>query len=311
MALDLGLVAIGLALLVAGGEFLVRGAAALSARLGVPPLVIGLTVVAFGTSAPELVVSVAAVLGGNPDVAFGNVFGSNLANIGLILGACILITPLTVEISLVRREIPLLVLVSLLVAVPTLGQGLGRGTGALLLVTFAGVLAYTLRSALRSRAQVVVPDAAGAGRSLSRLGGQILLGLVALGFGSRVTVEASVSLARAVGVSEAVIGLTLVAVATSLPELVTSLVATLRGQADLAVGNVVGSNLFNLLFILGSSALIAPLPVPQGGRLDAWAAAAIACLLLPMAVSHRFRLVRWEGGLLLACYLGFMVWRVL
>lgn len=305
----IGLVALGLATLVAGGELLVRGSAAAAARLGVPPLVIGLTIVAFGTSSPELVVSVTAALGGSPGVAFGNVFGSNVANIGLILGLCALVAPLAVHVGLVRREIPLLVGVSVLAGALTAPATVGRLAGIVLLAIFAGIAAYTVRGALRSRARVEVPDAAGRGRSLGWLAAQVVLGLVALGVGSRWTVTGSVALARSAGVPEVVIGATLVALATSLPELVTSVVATARGQADVAVGNVLGSNLFNTLFILGTTAVLAPIPVPDGGRFDVWAGAALAVLLVPLASTHGFRILRWEGGLLVAAYAAYILYR--
>jgi cation:H+ antiporter len=249
------LVLAGLAALFAGGEALVRGAVGLAARLRVPPLVIGLTVVGFGTSAPELVVSIGAALRGVPDIALGNVVGSNIANILLILGLCALLRPLSTGTGDLRRETAVMMAAALaLVPLFLLGR-LDRGAGALLLAALAAYLGWTIRTARAGGEQLRADTPAGP--ALLWVGA----GLVALVLGARWLVDGAVGLARGLGLSEAFIGLSIVAVGTSLPELATGVVAALRRQADLAIGNVVGSNIFNVLGILGATALVAPIPV--------------------------------------------------
>ncbi len=245
----------GLVLLVAGGDALVRGAVALAERFRISPLVIGLTIVGFGTSAPELMVSVQAALGGQPGIAIGNVVGSNTANILLILGLSAAIGPIVAQFAGVRRDL-LWMLGAAFVLVPMFWDGMvGRIEGAIL---FAGILAYIiicLRQAGNEPAAEHPPMA------LWKAAGLILIGLVALVLGARLLVDSATEIARAVGISEAVIGLTIVAVGTSLPELATSVIAALKGQREIALGNVIGSNIFNVLSILGLTALIAPIPV--------------------------------------------------
>ncbi len=328
----------GLALLYGGAEALVAGAVRLARAVGLGPLVIGLTVVAFGTSAPELVVSVLAALAGTPDVAVGNVVGSNIANIALILALAAVFSPLRVESRVVAREIPLVIVVSAAFLLMLVDGRVGRVDGALLLTGFVGYLGAVLWAARRTRAPEPAgnreaagdpkmggaPDAAGdpPGRLPHPLPGAvpdgprggrpwaaILLVLVGLGTllaGAHLLIESSVWFARRVGISDLVIGLTLVAVGTSLPELATSTIAAIRGQADLAVGNVVGSNLFNLLAILGSAALVRPLPAaPELLTFQGPVMLGAAALLLPLAWT-RFELQRWEGALLLMGYAGFL-----
>lgn len=295
----------GLALLVAGGELLVRGASRLAGALGVSPLVIGLTVVAFGTSAPELAVSLLAAVRGQADLAVGNVVGSNIFNVLFILGLSAAITPLVVAVQLVRVEVPLMVAVSLAVPLLALDGGLGRIDGALL---FLGGVAYTALAIRASRsesagAEAPGPESGSAGRSLA----QVAVGLALLVLGARWLVEAASAAARAMGVSDLVIGLTVVAAGTSLPEVAASVAAALRGQRDIAVGNAVGSNLFNILVVLGGTALLAPagVPVPAAAlRLDIPVMIAVAIACLPIFASGR-RIDRWEGGLFLAAYAGY------
>lgn len=309
----------GLALLYGGAEALVAGAVRLARAVGLGPLVIGLTVVAFGTSAPELVVSVLAAVAGTPDLAVGNVVGSNIANIALILALAAVFSPLRVESRVVAREIPLVIVVSAAFLLMMLDGRVGRVDGALLLTGFVGYLGAVLWAARRTRA----PDAAGdrpgpvphplPGALPNGPGGRpwaavllILVGLGTLLAGAHLLIESSVWFARRVGISDLVIGLTLVAVGTSLPELATSAIAAIRGQADLAVGNVVGSNLFNLLAILGSAALVRPLPAaPELLTFQGPVMLGAAALLLPLAWT-RFELQRWEGALLLVGYAGFL-----
>ncbi|MDA0824547.1 MAG: calcium/sodium antiporter, partial [Proteobacteria bacterium] len=257
--------AAGLILLVGGAEVLVRGASKLAAQFGIPPLIIGLTVVAFGTSTPETAVSVQAAMNGSGDLAIGNVVGSNIANVLLILGLTALIAPLIVSRQLIRLDVPIMIGASLLTLALAWDGQLDRSDGAIL---FACILAYTAFLITSGRREQAVKDdefikefglqaapkpyAWGINLSL------IIAGLFLLVSGSNLLVEGAVSLARALGLSELVIGLTVVAIGTSLPELATSVTAAFRGERDIAVGNIVGSNIFNLLCVLGLSALVSP-----------------------------------------------------
>lgn len=266
---DVALLVVGATLLYFGAAWLVRGAAGIATKLRVRPLIIGLTVVAYGTSAPELVVGVSAALEGRGGIAFGNAVGSNIANLGLILGMTALISPPSVDASLLRRELPVMVLSALAVPVLLRDGHLGRLEGAGLLLA---ALVYTLlmiRSSRPDRAAVEeVADearAATAGTdadSTSKLVVLALLGLAFLVLGGNLLVDGAGGLARAAGVSERIVGLTIVAVGTSLPELATSLIAARRGHSDIAVGNVIGSNIFNVLLILGASGVAGTLDVP-------------------------------------------------
>ncbi len=250
----------GLTGLFLGGEFLVRGSVGIARRMAIPPLLIGLTVVGFGTSTPELLVSVEAAWRGVPDIALGNVVGSNIANILLIVGVSALIWPITVMGATLRRDTAVMMAATLvLVPVFYLGQ-VGRLSGAVLV---AGLGGYLLWAYLRPGA--AVSEDAGVPEPSSGLVSALWIvgGLVGLMLGARFLVEGAVAIARGYGVSEAFIGLTIVAVGTSLPELATSLIAALRRQSEIAIGNIVGSNIFNLLGILGVTALITPIPVAQ------------------------------------------------
>jgi cation:H+ antiporter len=312
----LALFAIGLALLIGGAELLVRGASALAARLGISALVIGLTVVAFGTSAPELAVSVQAGLAGKADIAVGNVVGSNIFNVLFILGLSALIAPLTVARQLVRLDVPVMIGVSLLVLLLALDGGVSRYEGALL---FFGIVAYT---AILLRAGQLAGNAA-AGSEFARTNGllahlpvqlaSIAAGLTALVLGARWLVDGAVAMAQALGVGEAVIALTIVAAGTSLPEVATSVVAALRGERDIAVGNVVGSNIFNILAILGVSALVTPggLEVaPAMLRFDVPVMLAVAVACLPVFFAG-YQITRWRGALFLGYYLAYTLYLVL
>lgn len=290
-------------LLTAGASALVRGASSLALRLGLTPLVVGLTVVAFGTSAPELVVSVQAALSGNGPIAIGNVVGSNTANVGLILALSALIAPFAVHPSLLSRDVPLVLGVSAL-AVALLWNGtLGTTEGAVLV---AGLLAYVVWSVRHARAASAVvaatdgvPDRPSGSPWLDAL--RVVGGLAGLVLGADWLVDGAVSLATVAGVSPAVIGLTVVAVGTSLPELATSVVAALRGHSEIAAGNVVGSNLFNLLGILGIGALVRPLDAVGFHRLDFAVMGGFAVAMYVLMRLGR-RLDRLDGALLLASY---------
>ena len=316
------LLVFGLTLLVGGGEAMVRGAAALARQLGVPPLVIGLTVVSFGTSAPELAVNASAALRGDGAVAFGNIVGSNLANVGLILAVCALVRPLAVQSIVITREIPMMLLGCAAAAVMGFDALRGaessvydRSEGLVLLLLFAVFLYYTIGETFRRRADdpfVQQAEQYPAGerlRSIAISAGLVALGLLGLAIGGAVTVSAAVEIATVAGISKAVIGLTIVALGTSLPELTASIVAVRRGEADLAVGNVVGSNIFNLLFVLGVTASIAPVPVPGQGHADLVAMLVFGASLLLFAFG-RNDVTRVEGSCLLVGYLGYLVWRM-
>jgi cation:H+ antiporter len=308
------LLAVGLAILVFGAELLVRGASALAASLGISRLVIGLTVVAFGTSAPELAVSVMAAWKGQAGIALGNVVGSNICNVLLILGLSAVVAPLVVARQVVRLEVPIMIGTSLLLILFALDGNLVRWEGGLL---FAGVIGYTVWTIRRSRRELrdlaepdaAAPPASGRTRQLA----EILGGLALLVLGSKWLVDAAVIIARHLGVSDLVIGLTIIAVGTSLPELATSVLASWRGERDIAVGNVVGSNIFNILSVLGLTALVAPagLPVPPVALtfdLPVMLAVAVACLPIFMA---GYRINRWEGLLFIFYYVVYVLFLVL
>ncbi|GKY88331.1 calcium/sodium antiporter [Sinisalibacter aestuarii] len=302
--------AAGLALLVIGGDILVRGAVTLAARLGVSPLLVGLTVVGFGTSTPELVTSLDAAFSGAPGIAIGNVVGSNIANILLILGAAAVIAPVTVETRAFRRDGTALALASLAALAVVLLGSLSRPAGALLL---AGLIAYVATAYwLEKRA---VPAEASAPEDqqggLARPALLALLGIAVTILGARLLVGAATELAQAWGVSDTVIGLTVVAVGTSLPELVTALVAAFRRQGDIAFGNVVGSNIYNILGILGVTALVHPLPVPaEIVAFDIWMMLA-ATGALALATFTGGRVSRAEGTAMLGAYAAYTGWLAL
>ncbi len=288
----------------AAAHALVRGAAALALRLGLTPLIVGLTVVAFGTSAPELVVSVQAALGGAGGIAVGNVVGSNVANIGLILAVAVLIRSIPSDPGMLRRDLPVLVMATTVAVASLLDGRIGRVEGALFLGGLVVYLAWSIRHARRGSSAVDLPVDAPAGPAWQDVV-FVAGGLAGLVVGADLFVSGAVDIAEAVGVSNAVIGLTVVAIGTSLPELATSVVAAARGEGDIAAGNVVGSNLFNLLGILGVGALVRPLEAPGLQLEDLAVMGAFTLVLVPMMVSGR-RLVRPEAVVLLAGYVGYV-----
>ena len=308
----------GLAVLVVGADVLVRGASRLAVSFGVSPLVVGLTVVAFGTSAPEMAVSVGSALAGTPDLAIGNVVGSNIANVLLILGISALITPLLVDEQIIRQEIPIMIGASALLVVMALDGNIGLLES---IVLFALVIAYTVFLVIQSRrASKAVQDEFETGIPTSTWDshwavqiGLIAAGLAMLVVGADWLVDAAVAFARAFGVSDLVIGLTVVAVGTSMPEIATSIVAAMRGQRDIAVGNVVGSNVFNILAVLGAAGIAsgAGLPVSEAARnFDLWVMLAVAFACLPIMITGR-EIARWEGVIFLAYYAAYTAWLVL
>ncbi len=314
------LLGVGLLLTLSGGFALVHGASHLARRWGVPAFVVGLTVVAFGTSAPELAVNVLASLRGDADISFGNVVGSNLANLGLILGVAALITPLAIESTVIRREIPMMLLATGAIVVMALDPLLtdapaayDRSDGWTLLVFFSVFLYTAAATVLRRReADTFVGSSIGvlsSTLSAPRCAALIIAGLAALIWGADVTLRNAVVIATDLGVAPAIIGLSVVALGTSLPELVASTIAASRGESDLAVGNVVGSNIFNILFILGVTSSIGPVPVPDGGGFDLAALTAVSALLLIFAATGR-RISRAEGAALVLVWLGYGIWRL-
>lgn len=295
------LIIVGMLLLYVGAESLVRGSSRLAAFYGIPPLVIGLTIVAFGTSAPELTVSISAALKGASDVAVGNVIGSNIFNIAVILGITAMIRPPSVHLDLIRREIPFLILVTLLGGGLILLGEVSRIAGMLL---FLGLCVYTILSIRAGRNQPVDSAAALSTSTDPRVwlhGVLIVAGLAVLVLGSQMFVSGAVAMARDFGLSEAVIGLTIVAAGTSLPELATSVVAAIRKESDVAIGNIVGSNIFNILCILGLTATVKPIQIAGIGINDAVFMLGLAVLLLPFAFTQR-SISRWEGGVFLGLY---------
>ena len=303
---------LGIILLTAGGEALIRGALSSAQRLGVSPLLSGLVIVGFGTSAPELVVSVNAALHQQPDIAIGNVVGSNIANILLILGLCALIKPLTVTPLSLRRDASMVVFVSFLFVVLTMGHSLMHLHGVLLLSLLFVYLIWAYRSERNGAAPSAELHQAES-EEISRIPQSALLtivsivvGLILLIGGSQVLLKGAIGIAQSLGVSEALIGLTLVAVGTSLPELSISLMAALRGHADVAVGNVLGSNIFNLLGILGVSSILQTLPIHERiVQFDQWVMLAAALLLFAFLFTGR-KLSRLEGTVLCLGYITYL-----
>lgn len=306
------LLVVGILLLWVGGELLIRGATALARLWGLSPLVIGLTVVAFGTSAPELAATLAATLRGSPAIAFGNIVGSNIANLGLILGLTALLQPLTTHARFLWREVPFMLAVSLLMTLLMLDGRAGRIEGLLLLSLIVGYLFYLLRTGAEPpeviaefRAEYgdhrVRPWKAAAGTAA---------GILVLVAGADVLVRGAVGIAEALGVPERIVGITLVALGTSLPELASSVVAAAKKQGDIVLGNLIGSNVFNILAILGTTSVVRPVVVEaESARIDLLTMLAFSFLTWPfLASGHRLR--RAEGGVLLAAYLGYVVFLV-
>ncbi len=309
--LDLAAIVIGIALLFSGGELLVRNASALARVWGLSPMVVGLTIVAFGTSSPELAASLTATLQGSPQIALGNVVGSNTANIALILGLVALVWPPTVTAHFLRREVPIMVAAAALLLVVLVGGVVGRAEGALLLVLLVAYLLLLLRRG-EEKSEVREEFAQAYGRAGRRSTWTavllVVVGLAVLVGGANVLVMGATSLARGFGLPEMVIGLTLVAVGTSLPELATSLVAAAKRQPDIALGNIVGSNIFNVLGIVGATAVTRPLRVPfEVVAIDLWVMLGFSMVLVPFLVSGS-RLGRREGAVLVALYVGYVAY---
>jgi cation:H+ antiporter len=323
--MTIALLLAGLTLLLLGGGALVSGASSLATRWGVSPLVVGLTIVAFGTSAPELVVNILGALRNETALAFGNVVGSNLANLGLVLGAAALIKPFGIQSQIVRRELPLLMLVTCILAVMTLDRVLHggepvltRSDGLILLLLFSIFAYIAVSDFLRGdedalfdevrevEASIPVHDRERPAWDWIRVGG----GLAALALGGHLTIQNGSALAMDLGVSPVIIGMLVVAIGTSLPELVTSIIAAMRNEADLCVGNVVGSNIFNALFVLPISALVRPLPIPYFITVDVFVSLAFAVALVGIFLWREARMGRIAGAIFIASYVAYMAYRV-
>ena len=323
--MDILLLIIGLGLILAGANFLTDGSAALAQRFRVPEFIIGLTVVAVGTSTPELVVSFLSALEGEGDMAVGNVVGSNLFNVFIILGVCALIAPLPLTGGNIRRDLPFLTAVSVLLLLLTsdrlLGLGevdaIGRIDGIVMLLLYIALIRYTIRAERRTAAQATQTtqttqtEKPQRSRSLWLIVVMIAGGLAGLIFGGELFLDSATAIARALGVSESVIAITLVAGGTSLPELASSMVSLLKGKSEMALGNVIGSNIANILLILGLSATIHPLTLGGITRIDLLTVLLSSVLLFVTAFTFRRKAVdRWEGAIFLviyALYIGYLV----
>ncbi|EFK10075.1 putative K+-dependent Na+/Ca+ exchanger [delta proteobacterium NaphS2] len=319
MTLDIFFCAIGFAMLYYGAEWLVKGSSGLAKSLGVTPVVIGLTVVAFGTSAPELVVSVVSSLQDKSMIALGNVVGSNICNIALILGISAVFQPITCDPSVVKRDIPIMIGISLYLLVLSLNSTIGRFEGGTL---FGGIILYTLYNYYNARKESVsgsdkAVDMPGVGLEetsiIASRGKQLLLiivGICGVVFGAQLVVDSAVKIMTVLGVSEKFIGLTIVAFGTSLPELATSVVAAIKKEMDISIGNLVGSNVFNILSVVGAASLIRPIPVPGGfwesGLMIDYLAMLIISALPWLMMRKTPTITRKDGLILLACYVAFL-----
>lgn len=321
--MDILLLILGLVLILGGANFLTDGSAALAQRFRVPEFIVGLTIVAVGTSTPELVVSVLSAAAGNSDVAIGNVVGSNIFNVFVILGICALIAPLPLTGGNIRRDIPFVTAASVLLLLFTsdrllgLGQAdaIGRIDGIIMLLLYIALIRYTIRAEGRTAVQAT-PETAAAGKpqrgkAMWLIVVMIVGGLAGLVFGGELFLRSATAIARALGVSESVIAITLVAGGTSLPELASSVVSLIKGKADMALGNVIGSNIANILLILGLSATINPLTLGGITRIDLLVVLLSSVLLFVSAFTFRRKAVdRWEGFLFLviyALYIGYLI----
>lgn len=316
MLIESALFVLGLVALIAGAELLVGGASRLAAAAGVSPLIIGLTVVAFGTSAPEGTVSVGAALAGRPDLAMGNIVGSNIFNLLFILGLTALIAPLTVQRQLIRKEVPIMIGVSLLLTYLIFDGVLSRLEAAGLFALLLCYTAYLVWQARRDHGESITPESTHAPDGfLSRVPAFVLVltGLALLFLGGNWLVDSASAFARYLGISELVIGLTVVALGTSLPEAATCIIAVMRGETDIAVGNIVGSNLFNILGGLGLAGMVSPVGLTAAPALlnfDIWVMVAAAVVCLPIIFTGR-EISRWEGALMFGYCLAYLLYTFL
>lgn len=304
--LQVFLLVLGFVMLAKGADKFVEGAAGIASRFGIPQLVIGLTIVAMGTSAPEAAVSLAAAFKGNADITIGNIVGSNILNIWIILGLAAAITPLLVAKSTIKLEIPFMIAITALLGYQGMDGTVTFFDGVLLLVLFVLYLAYLYNMAKKNK---VDEDTQEYSHSLTHCLIWTAVGLALIILGSNVTVNAATAIAAYIGLSQRFIGLTIVALGTSLPELFTSVTAARKGNADIAIGNIVGSNIFNILFVIGLSALIIDIPFAAAFNFDMIIAIAAAIMLF-VCVLFTKKLERWAGILMLVCY-GAYLWHIL
>lgn len=311
------LLLVGLAILIAGAEALVRGSSSISKKAGIPPIVIGLTIVAFGTSAPELIVNIFSALEGTTDIAIGNVIGSNIANILLVLGISALIVELKVQKSTSWKEIPFAILAVLIIFIMANDKILDKASANIITMTdglaligfFAIFLYYTIELARKGMAPGEETKIQTYSYPMSTL--LTVGGLTFLFFGGKLLVNQAVILAELAGLSEIFIGLTIVAVGTSLPEMATSILAAKRGHADIAIGNIVGSNIFNIFWILGITTVIKPLPVSASANIDIFVCLiATLILFLAMFIGKKHKLERWQGAVLVLSYVAYIVYLI-
>ena len=307
MLLDIFLIIIGVTLVLFGADKLTEGASALARRMNVPEMVIGLTVVAAGTSAPELFVSMVSALKDTPDMAVGNVVGSNIMNSMLIVGCAAMVAPMVISRNTVRKDIPFAIGASVLLTLLSLDHTLGRIDGIVLLMGFVAFMVYTLVQA-RSKAEETEADRKDRSTWLSAL--FVAGGLTGLVLGSNLFVDAASDVAYSLGISEGVVGLTVVAGGTSLPELATSVVAARKGQSAIAIGNVIGSNVFNILLILGLTATVSPLQIEGITTID-MAVMLISVVLVWLFSRTRYTVERWEGAVLVGGYLIYLGWLII
>ena len=300
---------VGFVLLIKGADWFVDGASGIADKFGIPQIIIGLTIVAFGTSAPEAAVSIAAAMKNSADLAVGNVLGSNIMNILLILGICALLTPVPVQKNTLKYEIPFVIAITVVLAIlGIIGNELTRVDGIILLLIFAGFFVYLVRAAKNGKTEE--SEAPAKKKSVWVLIGLTLLGIVMIVAGSQFTVNSASAIAAKFGMGERLIGLTIVAFGTSLPELVTSAVAAKKGNADIAIGNIVGSNIFNILFVLGITATITNVAYGANFYLDSIVALAAAVLLLVTVLNKEHKIKRWGGVVMLASYAAYFVYLV-
>ncbi len=307
LALNIGLIVLGIFLVLRGAERMTDGAVALAQRMMIPQMVIGLTIVACGTSMPEFFVSLTSAIHGSADMAIGNVVGSNIFNTLLIVGVAAVVAPMIIARSTVRKDIPVAFMASILLGVMCLDGVISRIDAAIMFVCFLLFMAYTIRSARKGEVEVSEEEQKGYGTGKSVL--LIVYGLALLIVGSNIFVDAATFVARTFGVSDAVIGLTIVACGTSMPELATSVVAAKNGQSALAIGNVLGSNVFNILMVLGLTGIISPLQINGITNIDLILQFAAVALVWLFSYT-KFKVERWEGALLSLVFLTYLTWLV-
>ena len=300
LLLQILLLVVGFTLLIKGADWFVDGSSSVAAKFGIPQLVIGLTIVAMGTSAPEAAVSITAAFSGNADITVGNIVGSNILNILIILGISSVIVPIAVAKSTVRYEMPFMILITILLLVLGLDGTLSLVDGIIFLVTFAAYLLYLFMMAKKDMNNQT--EESGETIKLPKAILLVIVGLAMIIIGSKVTVNAASEIAAMFGMDERFIGLTVVALGTSLPELFTSVSAARKGNADIAIGNIVGSNIFNILFICGLSAVIIPIPFAKNFIFDTLVAVAAAVILTIFCIIGKRQLKRWAGVLMLIGY---------